>query len=124
MTHYLIQPSDQIFVKCYGFLSFARNMPRKIGKNINKNLSSKNSQELLDHTKQSATHALKTASKRLKKQQKQLVILSGNKIANKITTKSPQNTSDTVTVENIETEIAKERYISPEKRQHSIAELR
>ena len=74
MTHYLIQPSDQIFVKGYGFLSFAKNMPRKIGKNINKNLSSKNSQELLDHTKQSATHALKTASKRFQKQQKQLVI--------------------------------------------------
>ena len=50
MTHYLIQPSDQIFVKGYGFLSFAKNMPRKIGKNINKNLSSKNSQELLDHS--------------------------------------------------------------------------
>ena len=63
MTHYLIQPSDQIFVKGYGFLSFAKNMPRKIGKNINKNLSSKNSQELLDHTKQSATHHLKLLQK-------------------------------------------------------------
>ena len=41
MTHYSIQPSDQIFVKGYGFLPFAKNMLRKIGKNINKNLSSK-----------------------------------------------------------------------------------
>ena len=35
-----------------------------ICKNINKNLSSKCSQKLLDHAKQSATDALKTASKR------------------------------------------------------------
>ena len=43
--------------------------------NISKNLSSKYSQKLLGHAKQSAMDALKTASKKqFKKQQKQLVI--------------------------------------------------
>ena len=37
MTRYSVQPRDQIFVKGYGFLSFAKN----IDKNISKNLSSK-----------------------------------------------------------------------------------
>ena len=70
MAQYSFQPRDQIFLKAYGFLSFARNV-----KNIDKNLSSKYSHELLDHAKQSATGAHKTASKKqFKKQQKQLVI--------------------------------------------------
>ena len=41
MTHYLVQPRDQIFVKRFWFLSFAKNMGKNIGKNISKNLSSK-----------------------------------------------------------------------------------
>ena len=44
MTCYSGQPRDQIFVKGYGFLSFAKNMGRNIGKNISKNLSSTYSQ--------------------------------------------------------------------------------
>ena len=41
MTHYLVQP---IFVKSHGFLSFARNLGRNIGKDISKNevVNSKN----------------------------------------------------------------------------------
>ena len=66
MTCYSVQPRDQIFVKGYGFLSFARNMSRNIGNNISKNLSSKYSQKLRDYAKQSVTDALKTASKRAK----------------------------------------------------------
>ena len=69
MTRYSVQPRDRIFVKGYGFLSFARNM----GKNISKNLSSKYSQKLLDHAKQSATDELEKQT-HSKKQQKQLVI--------------------------------------------------
>ena len=37
MTRHSVQPRDRIFVKGYGFLSFARNM----SKSINKNGSSK-----------------------------------------------------------------------------------
>ena len=87
------------------------------------NLSSKYSQKTLDHAKQFATDALKIFSKeRFKKQQKQLAILIGNKIADKITRvskSSPQNNS----VTNDE-EILKERYISPELRQKTIDGLR
>ena len=47
--------------------------------------------------------------------------LIGNKISNKTTAKSPQNTSETV---NSETEIPIEKYISPEERLQIIDELR
>ena len=68
---YSVQPRDQIFLKGYGFLSFARN----IGKNISNNLSGKYSQELLDHAKQFAIDALKTTLKSaIQKQHKQFVI--------------------------------------------------
>ena len=55
MTRYSVQPRERIFVKGYGFLSFAKNMGRNLGKNLSKNLGGKYSQKLLDHAKQSAT---------------------------------------------------------------------
>ena len=83
---YSIQPRDRIFVKGYGFLSFAKNMGKNIGKNISKILSGKCSQKILDHTKQSATDAFKTASKRgIQKPAKATGDLIGNKIANRMT---------------------------------------
>ena len=45
-------------------MSSAKNVGKNIGKNISKNLSVKYSQKFFDHTKQSATDALKTISKR------------------------------------------------------------
>ena len=64
---YSAEPKDRLYVKRYGFLSFA--------KNVGKNLSNKYSQKLLDSAKKYATDAIKTASKReTRKQQKQLVI--------------------------------------------------
>ena len=36
MTKHSVQPRDQIFVKDYGFLSFAKNMGKIIGINISK----------------------------------------------------------------------------------------
>ena len=61
------------------------------GKNTSKSLSGKYSlgmlairQKVIDHTKQSATDALKTSSKRvIQKTEEAIVILIGNKIANK-----------------------------------------
>ena len=41
MTRYSSQQRDQIFVKIYEFLPFAKNMDKNLGKNISKNLSSK-----------------------------------------------------------------------------------
>ena len=39
MTSCLTEPRDQIFVKGYGFLSFAKNMSKNIGRNVSKNKS-------------------------------------------------------------------------------------
>ena len=50
-------------------------MSKNIGKNICKILTSKHSQKVVAHTKQSTTDALKTAPKRaIQKEQKQPVI--------------------------------------------------
>ena len=46
MICYSVQPRDRIlFVKGYGFLPFANNMDKKIGKYISKNLSGKYGRE-------------------------------------------------------------------------------
>ena len=50
-------------MKGYGFLSFAKNMGKKIGENISKSVSTKYSKKCLHHAKQSAADAFKTASK-------------------------------------------------------------
>ena len=49
MVRYSVQPRDRILVKCYGFLSFAKNMVKNTGKNIIKNLSGEYSQKLFDY---------------------------------------------------------------------------
>ena len=48
---YSVQPRDGIFVKGYGFLSFARYMRKNIGKIISKSLSGKYTQKLVYHAK-------------------------------------------------------------------------
>ena len=78
-------------------------MRKKIGKIISKNLICKNGQKFLDHAKQSATVALKTAPKRaIQKIAKATSVLIGNKISNKIARSSrasPKNKSETYEVE-------------------------
>ena len=61
-----VQPRDRIFVKGYGFLSFAKSMGKNIGKNISKKVSSKYimCKKCVDYAKQSPTDAFRTASKR------------------------------------------------------------
>ena len=51
MMCYSVQPRDQLFIKGYRFLSFAKNMGKNTGKNISENWSGK--YILLDHTKKS-----------------------------------------------------------------------
>ena len=88
---------------------------------MGKNLSSKYSHKLLDSAKKCATGTIKTASKKaIQKTAEATVDLPGNKIANTIRSASKslrklysQNNLD-------ETDIPKERYISPEKRQQVI----
>ena len=117
---YSIEPRDRMYVKGYGFLSFA--------KNIGKNLSNKYSQKLIDTAKKSTTDAIKTASKRaIQKTTEATGDLIGNKIANKI--KSTSKKSNKIlpkdeTEEDVEITTLKKRYISPEERRQITDELR
>ena len=118
---YSVEPKDRIYVKGYGFLSFAKNM--------GKNLNNKYSQKLLDTAKKSATYAIKTASKRaIQKTAEATGDLIGNKIADKITSVSKKSTKELPnndkTEEDMEITTHKKRYISPEERQQIIDELR
>ena len=70
---YSIELKNRIYVKGYGFLSFA--------KNIGKSLGNKYSQKLLDTAKKSKTDAIKTASKReIQKPAEATGDLIGNKL--------------------------------------------
>ena len=53
-TRYSIEPRERIYVKGYGFLSFANN--------IGKNLSNKYGQKLFDTAKKSTNDAIKIPS--------------------------------------------------------------
>ena len=82
---YSIEPRDRIYVKGYGFLSFAKNM--------GKSLSNKYGQKLLNSAKKSTIDAIKTASKRgIQKTAQATGDLIGNKIADKITSVSKKST--------------------------------
>ena len=71
-----IEPRDRIYVKGYGFLSFAKNM--------GKGLSNKYGQKLFDSAKKSTSDAIKTASKRVNQKTAEATDdLIGNKIADK-----------------------------------------
>ena len=124
MTRHSVQFRHRTFVNYYGFLSFAKNMGKKIGKTISKSSSDKYNQSLLNHAKQSLIDAFKSASKR------ETGHLIDYKIANKMIKVSKnfqQNESETVTNENdkeIAKEISNERHISLDKRQEIIDNLR
>ena len=101
-----IEPRDRIYVKGYGFLSFAKNM--------GKSLSNKYGQKLLDSAKKSTTDAIKTASKRaIQKTAEATGDLIGNKIADKITSVSKKSPKE---LQNDEMEAPKKKiHISRKK---------
>ena len=75
---YSIEPRHRIYVKEYGFLSFA--------KNVGKSLSNKYGEKLFDSAKKSATDTIKTASKRaIQKTAEATGDLICNKIADHVT---------------------------------------
>ena len=75
---YSIEPRNRIYVKGYGFLSFAKNM--------GKSLSNKYGQKLVDSAKKSTTDAIKIAPKRATPKTAEATgDLIGNKIADKMT---------------------------------------
>ena len=119
---YSTEPRDRIYVKGYGFLSFAKNM--------GKSLSNKYGQKLLDSAKKSTTDTIKTTSKRaIQKIAEATSDLIGNKIADKITSVSKKNSNNNNNNnnnnnENVELTSHTKSYISPEERQQIINELR
>ena len=119
---YSIEPRNQIYVKGFGFLSFAKNM--------GKSLSNRYGQKLFDSAKKSTTGEIKTASKRaIQKTAEATDDLIGNKIADKIAPVSNKKSTKELhnndkTEEDVEITTHKKRYISPEERQQIINELR
>ena len=116
-----IEPSDRIYVKGYGFLSFAKSM--------GKSLSNKYGQNLIDSAQKSTTDVIKTASKRaIQKTAEATGDLIGNKTADKITRvskkKSTKELPNDETEEDMKITTHKKRYISPEERQQIINESR
>ena len=119
---YSIEPRDRIYVKGYGFLSFAKNM--------GKSLSNKYGQKLLDSAKKSTTDVIKTASKRaFQKTAEATVDLIGHKLADKIKSVSKKPAMElhfkelSNNDEDVEIDTHKKRYISAEERQQIIDEL-
>ena len=99
---YSIKPKNIIYMKGYGFMSFARSMSNKYGK------------KLVDTAKKSATDAIKTASKRaIQKTAEATSDLVGNKIAAKITSVSKKKSNNNN--DDVELTTHKTRYISPEE---------
>ena len=90
-----------------------------------KTMSNKYSQKLLDSAKKSTTDVIETASKRaIQKTSETTGDLIGNKVADKITSVSKKSPKELHSQNENEIEIPKERYISPEKRQKNIDEIR
>ena len=105
---YSIEPRERRHVKGYGFVSFARNFSDKYGKS------------LMDKGIHVSKTFAKTAGKKILKETAQATEdLIGNKIADKITSASKKSQSDEVN-----NEIPKGRYISPNKRQRIIDKLK
>ena len=124
-----IEPRDRIYVKEYEFLSFAKNMGTHATK-VAKNVNNKYSQKLFDKAKRSTTDPIKTASKRVIQITAEATgDLIGSKVADKITgvSKFPKELHSNelhLKADENKTDVPKERYISPEKRQQIIDELR
>ena len=111
---YSIELKDRIYVKGYGFMSFARSMSNKYGN------------KLVDTATKSATDAIKTASKKaIQKTAEATGDLVGNKIADKTTNISKKSTKKLPTIdEDAKLTTHKKRYISPEEIQQIIDQLR
>ena len=90
-----------------------------------KNMSNEYSQKILDAAKKSTADATKTVSKvAIQKTAEATGDLIGNEIADKIISISKNYPKELQSQHEDEIEIPKERYISPEKRQQVIDELR
>ena len=104
---YSIEPRERRYVKGYSCLSFVRNFNDKYSKSL--------MDKGIDVSKKFA----KTAGKKIfQETAKATGDLTGNKIADKITSASKKSHDE------VNNEIPKERYISPKDRQKIIDELK
>ena len=111
--HYSIEPKERRYVKEYGFLSFARNF------------SDKYSKFLMDKGIDVSKKFAKTAGEKiLKKTAKATGDLNSNKIADKITSASKKSDNEEIQSDEVNNEMLKERYISPQEKQKIIDELK
>ena len=104
---YSIEPRKRIYVKGYGFMSFARNFSDKYSKSL--------MDKGIDVSK---TFAKTPGKKILKETARATADVIGNKIADKIASESKKSHDE------VNNEILKERYISPTDRQKIINELK
>ena len=115
---YSIESRDRVYVKGYGFMTFARSMSNKYGK------------KLVYTAKKSAKDAINTTCKRaIQKTAEVTGDLVGNKTADKITSISKKKSDNNNNNNNNDDDDVKlttpnKRYISPEERQQIIDELR
>ena len=97
---YSIEPRDRIYVKGYGFLSFAKNMGKR--------LSNKHGQKLFNSAKKSTTDTIKIASKRATQKTAEATgDLIGNKISDKITSVSKKKSAKELPNDETEEDVEK-----------------
>ena len=107
MMRHSTEPRFRKYVKSYGFLSFARNLGNKYGR------------KLMDTATKTGVDAAKIDSKRVAQKTAETTgDLIGNKIADKITFIGKPNEKPKTK------EKSENIYISPEKRQQTIDDLR
>ena len=109
------EPRFRKYVKGYGFLSFARKFEDKYGK------------KLINTATKTGIHATKTAPKRVVQKTAEVTgDLTGNKIADRITSIDKPKEKDKINKPKEKEKINKpeEIYIPPEKRQKIIDDLK
>ena len=124
---YSIEPRARIYVKVYGFLSFAKNIGKSLSIKSAATRATNVAQKLFDSAKKSTTDAIKTTSKRaIQKTTEATGDLIGNKIADKITSVSKKYNNNNNN-EDVELTTHKKRYIgkkTKKERKQIIDELR
>ena len=118
-----LEPTYRKYVQGYGFLSFARSFGDKYGKKLmntaTKVGTSKYGKKIIETTKKQGSEFAKTAGKRIVETSAEATgDLTGNKIADKITSLGKSKNKEKETSEE------EEIIIAPEKRQQIINDLR
>ena len=129
---YSIKPRERKYVKGYGFMSFGRNFANKYGKELmntaiktGTNFNNKYGKKLTDTAIEIGKDFATIAGKNIvHKNAEATGDLTGNKIADKITSASKKSQNEEIQSNEVNNEMPKERYISPKERQKIIEELK